>query len=58
MDPGLIAGLILGLVMALAAQQWWWLPLGIALGLAVVPLIGREDKLYGARKKRDQNFRD
>ncbi len=56
--PGLIAGLILGVVMAFAGQQWWWLPVGVVLGLAVMPFTAKQEKNYVSRKKRDENFRD
>lgn len=56
--PGLIAGLLLGAVLALAAQSWTFLPLGLVLGAAVMPLVKKDDKRYQARKTRDDNFRD
>lgn len=56
--PGLIAGAILGLVMWIASGTFWWLPAGIVLGVAVVPLAFREEPKYQSRKTRDENFRD
>lgn len=57
--PGLIGGAALGGIMWIATGTFWWLLAGIVVGLAVVPLVGREDRQKNyARKKRDDNFRD
>ena len=57
--PGLIGGAVLGGIMWIATGTFWWLPAVIVVGLAVVPLVGREDRQKNyARKKRDDNFRD
>ncbi|QPK79286.1 hypothetical protein G7Y31_00710 [Corynebacterium lizhenjunii] len=56
--PGVIAGAILGGVMALATGTWWWLLVGLALGLAALPLVRRAPDPGKSRKHWDDNFRD
>ncbi|APT91593.1 hypothetical protein CPHO_00070 [Corynebacterium phocae] len=56
--PGVIAGGLLGLVLWLASGTFWFLPIAVALGVAVVPLALREEPRFHSRKKRDENFRD
>lgn len=57
--PALIAGVLVGLVLALAAQSWWGLLAGIALCLPVAPLAARDhQRAASSRKQWDDNFRD